>query len=85
MLLTIYNSKHDVYGNRYWAIELTDFGKVIGQGTIGCDNVNEYDCMKNLRIEVAREELPKREFNRLTKDWEYFGSQWTEIKQKLGV
>jgi len=82
MLLTILNSKSDQNGNRYWAVELSNFGDVLAQGTMGCDNINTSQVMQ-LGCEVCREELPIREFNRLTKKYDYIGSNWDDIKKRL--
>jgi hypothetical protein len=84
--LNIYNSKADIYGNRYWACELvreSPTGSIQTHGTIGCDNVNTIDCRENMKWVIYREELPIRQFNRLTKKWKHIGTDWEEIKANL--
>ena len=82
MLVTILNSKADINGNRYWAVELSNLGLVIKTGTISCDNIDTRD-LNDMNIEVCREELPIREFDRLTKKYEYIGCSWEDIKENL--
>lgn len=69
MLLTIYNSKRDTYGNTYWAFQLTHFGKILSNGTVAGNNFNTRELYEK-GIEYVFQELPVREFNRLTKDWQ---------------
>lgn len=82
MLITILNSKTDINGNRYWAVELSHLGTIISVGSIGCDNINVNELWAR-GVEVCREEMPIREFNRLTKKYKYIGSQWEEIRDHL--
>lgn len=70
MLLTIYNSKRDTYGNTYWAFQLTHFGKILANGTVDNDSFNKKDLHIN-GIEYVYQELPVLAFNRLTKGWKY--------------
>ena len=82
MLLTIYSSRPDMYGNTYHAIRLTDFNKVLSSGKISADNVNTYDC-HDMKIEVCNVQLPIRDFDRLVKDWEHLGCHWEEMKKHV--
>ena len=82
MLLTIYNSKRDTYGNTYWAFQLTHFGKILANGTVASNNFNTMDLSKN-GIEYVYQELSVREFNRLTKDWPYAGCKWEDIRRHI--
>lgn len=93
--LNIFNSKRDLNGNCYWAFEFVDHEtgvKVQGTGDTE-SNVSSITwewseprewCRS---IMVNRQELGIREFNRLTKHWEYAGcgsadlAKW--IKRKL--
>lgn len=83
MLLQVYNSKRDIYGNCYWAVILSDYGKIINTGTIACNNIDTIDCRDNLHIEVVYHELPIREFNKKFKNSEYLGCKWDDIKNNL--
>lgn len=82
--LTVYHSRRDVYGNVYHAITWrdADTGQAVS-GTISADNVSTVDCRENLKWHVSYEELPIRQFNRLTKGWGYLGCTWEDIKQAL--
>ena len=82
MLLTIYNSKRDIYGNCYWACKLTHLGTDLSQGTLDANNV-QTTRLRELGIEYTECELPIREFNRLTKGWQYLGCQWEMIAERL--
>lgn len=82
MLLTIYNSKRDTYGNRYWAFQLTHFGKILANGTVSANNFNPRNLHEN-GIEYVFQELPVREFKQLTKDWQYAGCKWEDIRQHI--
>lgn len=82
MLLTIYNSKRDIYGNCYWACKLTHLGTDLSQGTLDANNV-QTTRLRELGIEYTTQELPIREFNRLTKGWQYLGCQWEMISERL--
>jgi hypothetical protein len=84
MLLTIYNSKTDRNGNRYWAFQLTNHGKLISNGNVSANNFNTRD-LRELGIEYTYQELPIREFNRMTKDWAYCGCQWEKIKEHMSL
>lgn len=83
MLLTLISSKRDVYGNCYHAVQLSDHGKVLAQGTAYAPNANTYEVRESLKWETATKELSIREFSRLTKEWPYFGSSWNDIKANL--
>ena len=82
MLLTIYNSKRDINGNVYWAFQLTHFGKILVNGTVASNNFNTRD-LHEKGIEYVYQELPVREFNRLTKDWQYCRCKWEDIRQHI--
>jgi hypothetical protein len=85
MVLTIYNSKRDVYGNVYYACKLTNLGKIFAQGTLTANNINTLDIRENLKWEQVTIELPIREFNKLTKTWPCFGCKWENIRSNLTV
>lgn len=82
MLLTIYNSKRDIYGNRYLAFQLTHHGKILSNGIVDANNFNTRELREN-NIEYVYSELRKREFNRMTKDWPYCGCKWEDIKEHM--
>lgn len=82
MLLTVYNSKPDMYGNRYWAYRLTDFGRTISQGNISANNIDKVELRAN-RIEYTHTELPIREFDKFTKNFEYHGCNWEDIRKHI--
>lgn len=75
MLLTIYNSKRDTYGNTYWAFQLTQGWKTLANGTVASNNFNTRE-LREAGIEYVYQELPVREFKQLTKDWQYCGCKW---------
>lgn len=83
-ILSIYNSRRDRYGNVYWAVRLTtdDIGTSV-VGTISADNVDTWECREMLHWHIERAELPIREFNKLTKNWDYLGCRWDDIKKCL--
>ena len=82
MLLTIYNSKRDTYGNTYYAFQLTHLEKILANGAVASNNFNTRELHEN-GIEYVFQELPVREFNRLTKDWPYAGCKWEDIRQHI--
>lgn len=82
MLLTIYNSKRDTYGNTCWAFQLTHLGQILASGTVAGNNFSTRDLHEN-GIEYVYQELPVREFNRLTKNWQYAGCKWEDIRQHI--
>lgn len=82
-VLTIYNSRRDMYGNVYYAVSLHSYGGEPVNGTISADNVSTRDCREVLDWYVERQELPIRQFNRATKDWPYFGCGWEDIRRNL--
>ena len=82
MLLTVYSSKPDIYGNRYWAYRLTDFNKTISQGKISANNINKVELRIN-HIEYTHTELPIREFDKFTKNFEYHGCRWEDIRKHI--
>lgn len=89
------NSRADVYGNRYYGFIYTDHesGKQVRAMISGGEsNVNSiaYHMSGEQWVDdhiYTRYELPIREFNRLTKGWEYAGCRGDElaayIKAKL--
>lgn len=82
MVLTVYNSKPDIYGNRYWAYRLTDFGRTISRGKIDTNSIDR----EELRVkgsEYTHIELPIRDFNRFTKNFEYPGCHWEDIRKHI--
>jgi len=82
--LTIYNSRADMYGNRYWALLLfnPDTGHE-AHGTISAENVQTQEAREVLKWHITRTELPIREFNRLTKKWPHLGCQWDTMRDLL--
>lgn len=84
MLLTIYNSRRDYYGNCYWAYELSDLGKTISKGKVAADNFPTLE-LRTMGIEYTHIELPIREFNRFTKNLTYHGCTWEEIKTNMMI
>jgi hypothetical protein len=89
-IITKINSRSDMYGNRYWAVEATNLknDKQV-QGRVGANNIDGvgqywdvYDGWDR-SIHFQERELPIREFNRLTKNWPYFGSDTEEIAANL--
>jgi len=84
MLLTIYNSKADRNGNRYWAFQLTNHGKILSRGNVSANNFSTRE-LRELDIEYTYQELPIREFNRMTKDWAYCGCKWEDIKKHISL
>lgn len=84
-ILTIYNSRRDIYGNVYHAVELTDDGHTLGHGTISADNIDTRDCRERLFWYIQRQELPIRQYNRMTKNWPHLGCSWEDIEAALQV
>ena len=87
-ILTIYNSRRDIYGNVYHAVSLHSqatppAADAILQGAISADNVSTLDCREKLDWYIERQELPIREYNRMVKGWLHLGCTWPEIKAKL--
>lgn len=84
MILKVYNSKMDKFGNCYWAIELlNDDHSIVKDGIISANNIDTIDCRENLSIKVIYQELPIREFNKRFKNSLYLGCRWEEIKSHL--
>lgn len=82
-ILTLYNSRRDVYGNCYYAVEAcTEKGKS-ARGTISAPNIDTRDCRENLKWWVTQQELPIREFTRFTRGMEHIGCTWEDIKANL--
>ena len=82
-ILTVINSRGDMYGNRYWAMYLTRAdGKLLGFGSGYAPNLSWRDTQK-LGWHVENHELPIREFNRRTKGWPYIGSDSEEMIRNL--
>jgi hypothetical protein len=83
-ILTIYNSKRDYYGNRYFAVYLSDADTFeTAQGQISAENISTLECRENLKWRVQRVELPIRQYNRLVKGWPHLGCHWEEIRDRL--
>lgn len=82
MLLTIYNSKRDIYGNTYYACQLTHLGAQLSQGILDANNVDTRQ-LRELGVEYTTCELPIREFNRKTLGWQYLGCRWEMIAERL--
>jgi hypothetical protein len=80
-ILTIYSSKPDMYGNSYHAFTFLDIAadKCVEGDTASADNADGMRRHWNVEndwdrtIDVRREELPIRQFNRYIKGWEYAG------------
>lgn len=80
--LEIINSRADQAGNRYWAFRFHDQesgktveGKISG-GESNIEGIRFHWGLKNdwdRSIQVNRTEMKIREFDRLTKNWEYAG------------
>lgn len=77
--MTILNSRADIYGNRYFSmlVTRTEDGAQ-ARGTISGGESNCTIALNKLSggwdsYTYAREELPIREYNRLTKGWPYLG------------
>ena len=82
-VLTIYNSRRDIYGNCYYAVSLHAHGGDAVNGRIQPDNVSTLDCREALDWYIERRDLPIRQFNAMVKRWPYFGCTWPEIRAKL--
>ena len=64
----IYNSRMDIYGNRYWAFEFVDGKADVSVSAFirgGLSNIES--AVRGLADYCHREELPIREFNRRAK------------------
>ena len=87
-VLTIYNSRRDMYGNVYHAVSLHSQATQPAEGatlngTIAAENVDTRDCREVLDWYIERRELPIREYNRMVKGWPHLGCRWSEIKAHL--
>jgi hypothetical protein len=85
-ILTVYNSKADMYGNRYYSMQVTRTSdEASGKGTISGGESNcTYAIRKlaeseNVGYYNSIQELPIREYNRLVKGWEYIGCTEDQI------
>ena len=85
-VLTVYNSKADIYGNRYYAIGVTRTSDgATGKGIISGGESNcVYAIRKMAEIDDTqyyydKQELPIREYNRLVKGWDYIGCTEDQI------
>lgn len=71
-MITIYNSKSDMYGNRYWAFEFEDFltdKKFKGKGPHDSNINSAVSYLKDKdSIISSKEELPIRVFNQRFKN-----------------
>jgi hypothetical protein len=91
-LLKAINSKSDIYGNRYWAMEFTDFksGKVV-VGSVSGGESNIYGLLRYWNkkgdwdgsILFETEEMPIRKFERHTKAFNYAGCGSEELADYL--
>lgn len=90
-ILKAINSKMDRNGNTYWAFSFTDCktGKTVNATICGGES-NIYAIIRHWNVKLndwdrsihfEREELPIREFNRLTKNWQYAGCNSQELAQ----
>ena len=87
--LECFNSKADIYGNRYWAFCFTELatGKsVVGRFGGGESNIYAVLCYWNnpnrwdRSIRFQRiQDMPIRRFNVMVKDYPYAGSQPEEL------
>jgi len=84
MLLEIYSSKRDKYGNRYHAVELSKYGVPTIAGTISAPNIDRRE-LRDLGVYYTETELSIRQFNKFVKDLPHFGCRWDEIKTNLGL
>ena len=84
MLLEIYSSHRDKYGNCYYAVELSKYGVPTIFGTISAPNIDRRE-LRDLGIYYTETELAVREFNRFVKDLPHFGCKWDDIKTHLGL
>lgn len=77
-VVNIIHSKHDKYGNTYFAFVYTDCatGKEV-KGLIDTNNFNSEIFANVKKIETI---LPIREYNHKTKNWPYAGCGAAEIK-----
>ena len=94
--ITIYNSKSDRFGNRYWAFTFVDHktGKEV-RAKISGDESNIRAISRNWgdvddwdrSFQFHQQELGIRQFNSMIKDWAYAGCTPVElvtwIKSKL--
>lgn len=97
--LEAFYSARDVYGNCYWAMRYTDHktGRVV-EGTVTSGESNIYGILRETDAAVKANdwdrsvlfrctELPKREFNKLTRSWAHAGCSsadlWAYIKKEL--
>ena len=94
LIVNVYNSRADVYGNSYWAMMVTDTES--GESVVGIlggsarGNAAHY--VRGLGYEwsdihISETEFPIRQFNRKVKGWPYIGNA-QDIRAlfgKLGV
>lgn len=87
-VLEVINSATDVNGNRYWAFVFVDTltGSRVQATTPHESNVT--GAFRTLGLDwstvyYTRQVLPKREFRRLTKEWEYSGCHPDAIAQYI--
>lgn len=83
-ILVAINSRRDRNGNCYWALRYTDTAtgrQVVGTVSGGESNIRGISYQMNggswepRNIYFETQELPIREFDRLTKTWPYAGCQ----------
>jgi hypothetical protein len=85
-ILTVYNSKADLYGNRYYSMQCTRTSDgATGKGTI---SGGESNCTYAIRKLAEAEgvgyyydivEKPIREYDRMIKGWDYIGCTEDQI------
>ncbi len=84
-ILTVYNSKRDRNGNTYWAFRWTDTKTGMqATGRIAGGESNVTPVVRHMGLDwenvyYTRQQLGKREFRELTKDWPYAGCTMAEI------
>ena len=85
-ILTVYNSKADMYGNRYYSMQVTrTLDGANGKGTIrGGESNCIYAIQKlaeseNVGYYYTIQEMPIREYKRLVRGWDYIGCTEDQI------
>ena len=81
MILEVYNSKRDLNGNTYWAFVLTDVasGAKVYSALGGSARGNAEIIVRQLgydweEMHYTSQELGKRDFNNMTRDWPYISN-----------
>lgn len=83
-IMQLINSKRDIYGNVYWAIEYTDIktGKTV-KGTIDTNNHRGAIDFLGGDIKVIETEMKILEFKRYIKDLPNWGSNGEHIAKYI--